>query len=76
MVQLLKLVYNLWDWAKKSGLVQAGQDKEVAEASLKVLQATDNGKELLRKISMLSDKEADDLWEAMLAHGKQEEKKE
>lgn len=70
VASLLKMAQSLWEMVKGSGAeVAPEKDREVAEASFKVLGATETGRDILDKIAALPEEEADKLWEEMLAHG-------
>ena len=62
----LKLALSLTSYLREKAMLQSGQDKAVAQAALAVLEATDYGRELRKRIASLTDEEADDLWDRML----------
>ena len=65
ILALIKLALSLTTWAREKELLQAGQDKAIATASLEVLEATTAGKELRDRITAMDDPEVDDLWRRM-----------
>jgi len=62
----LKMALSLTTYLRERDLIKAGQDKEIANAALSVLEATRYGKELRVKVASLTDEDADDLWSRML----------
>jgi hypothetical protein len=66
LVSGLKLILVFTEYLNNRQLLTAGQDKAVAEASVRVLEATKHGKHLREMIRGLSDEESKSLWEDML----------
>jgi hypothetical protein len=62
----LKMVSAMLTYLNDRKLIQAGEDKIIAAASLELLGRTAEGKRLREHVRSLSDKEEDDLWERML----------
>lgn len=62
----LKILLALLDRANQNNLIKAGEDKQIAEASVRILEATQHGKRIRENIKKLSDEQADSLWEDML----------
>ena len=67
ILALLKLATSLTSWLRQREALEAGRDKEIARASLAVLEATAAGNELRRRIEAMEDPEAEDLWNRMLS---------
>lgn len=61
----LKLVFALIDYAKNNQLIKAGEDKQIALQSMELLRRTDEGKMLMERLDALSDRERDDLDDAL-----------
>ena len=66
ILALLKAATSLTQWLREKQALEAGRDKEIARASLAVLEATASGNELRRRIEAMDDPEAEDLWRRML----------
>jgi len=62
----LKMLTSIMGYLNDKKLIQAGEDKAIAAASLELLQRTAEGKRLREHVRSLSDTQEDDLWERML----------
>lgn len=69
IITLLKLATSLTSWLRERQALEAGRDKEIARASLAVLEATQYGTELRRRIETMEDPSAEALWREMLGEG-------
>jgi len=61
----LRIILALITGANNRKLIQAGEDKKMAQTALQILEATEEGKKIREHIRALSDSEADDLWDRM-----------
>ena len=61
----LKLILAFMNYINARTAMKAGEDKVIAEVSLKILGATQTGKRLRDRIKALGDDEADKLWDEM-----------
>lgn len=66
VLPLLRLVLMFQTWARERELMDAGQDRAIAQAALQVLEATKEGKALRERIKSLTDAEEEDVWNRML----------
>lgn len=66
IIALLKAATSLTSWLREKQALEAGRDKEIARASLAVLEATAYGNELRRRVAAMEDPEAEALWNKML----------
>ena len=58
---LLQLTNNIMDWVQEKQLLDAGEDKAIAKASLAVLAKTQAGRDYLAKLQAMTDKQVDDV---------------
>lgn len=63
---MLELVLTLAKYVREKQLLDAGEDRAIANMTLAVLEATQVGKELREKVAAMSDPEADALWKSMV----------
>jgi len=61
----LKLLSSIMSYLNDKRMIQAGEDRAIARASMELLQQTAEGKALREHIKSLSDQEAADLWDRM-----------
>ena len=66
VLSVVKLVLAMVKWANDRRLIKAGQDKEIAKASLRLLESTDHGRKLREHVRGLTEDEADLLWNEMI----------
>lgn len=67
VVSILKIALAVLGWIKDYRLIKAGEDKAISAAALKILEETQNGKELREHISALDEPETLFLWDRMLS---------
>jgi len=61
----LKLLMSIMSYLNDRKMIQAGEDRAIARASLELLEQTQEGKALREHVKGLSDTEAADLWDRM-----------
>ena len=61
----LNLVLQVLTWANQHKLINAGRDREIAAAALRVLDNTEAGKILRERVRKLDDESAKNLWKDM-----------
>jgi len=61
----LKLLTSIMGYLNDRRMIQAGEDRAIARASLELLEQTAEGKALREQIKNLTDQEASDLWDRM-----------
>jgi hypothetical protein len=71
---LLSLANTLFTWAKNQQLIQAGEDKAVAQAALSILRKTEVGKRNMEKVDAMSDDEVDDALRGLEPGGVQDDR--
>jgi hypothetical protein len=53
-------------WAMEKRAITMGEERQVAKATLELLEQTKEGKELRDRIRKLDDAESNDLWDRMV----------
>lgn len=62
----LALLNSLMKWAMEKRAITMGEERQVAKATLELLEQTKEGKELRDRIRKLDDAESNDLWDRMV----------
>lgn len=65
VLALVKMAVAVQTWINSRQMMQAGQDRAVANAALDLLEQTKVGKELRERIAAMDDPEAEALWRRM-----------
>jgi hypothetical protein len=65
-VTFVKLVLGIVSYMNKRQMLKAGEDKVIAETSLRILESTKHGKELRERIRGLNEEEVTSLWDDII----------
>lgn len=62
----ISLLNSLMKWAMEKQAIRTGEERQIAKATMELLEMTREGKELRERIKQLSDDDSADLWDRMV----------
>lgn len=62
----ISLLNSLMKWAMEKQAIRTGEERQIAKATMELLEQTKEGKELRARIQQLSDDDSADLWDRMV----------